>query len=452
MAINLSNEYYLSQITIELQEIKRELDTLAECGYPLWTVLRGRRQLFRKIYKLVVHEKDLPSLEDLQEVRKLKNLATGWAETLYKKEEDALKVIQYPAWLYKFARGILPDRGDWDLLFHLLPTMTEAEIRQKIVEYVYSNSYGSEQFHSIARKAWEAHLLIERALAEHKKPAVMSSWGKDSNIVLHLVRMHKPEIQVLWNDTTVEFPSTYELKDKIVKEWSIKNLITTRPDTTFWAIKTQYGWPTKGRGVGDKASEVCCKLLKKDPTKKAIKEHKWDLSFTGLNIHESWQRGVSGEKYGNYFYAKTWKMWRCYPIHNWTENDIWDYTVFWSLPVNEVYRPLPVLPGKKQEDLLQTFRAYPEEPDTFHWDDVYVIDKYVPGYKARTGCWPCVIGSKFGKFRYYRIFYPKFYRTIIFNHGLGIELLAKNSGGLFPPDNQELEATVAMRPCVFDRF
>lgn len=350
---------------------------------------------------------------------------------------------------------MLADMDASEKAFCWLALISETDVRATIKQYVYAEyPYGSKAFQNMARKAWEAHLLIEKAVTEHKNPVVMCSWGKDSLVVLHMVLMHNQSIKVLWNDTLVEFTSTYKLAKRLISEWKL-NMVVTRPTTTFWKIQAAHGWPTKGRGVNDEASEVCCHALKKEPTARAQKIYKWDLSFLGLNATESRNRGLSAKKYGDYFYAKSWGMWRCYPILNWSQEEIWDYIVFNQLPVNDVYRPVPVLPGKTEEELLMKYREYPFEPDSFHWNDLGVVNSFIKGYIPRTGCWPCAIGLKFGKLGYYRRFFPRYYDILVKKKGLGLFILNQKynseGGSMFPPSIQEVEDTLAMRPCAFDK-
>ncbi len=368
--------------------------------------------------------------------------------------EEGLELIDYPAWLYKFAYYTLADMDDAATALCDLPFMKDKQVRDRLESRLYSDiPYGSETYKNMARKAWEAHLFIERVLKNHSKPVICSSMGKDSMVVMHLVLMHDPNnnTHILFNDTRCEHPATYELMRRVKVDWKL-NLVTTQPEMTYWDIQAKYGWPTKGRGVGDKASEECCKQLKKLPTKKALKEYGWDLSFLGLNKNESWQRKVSGEKYGSYFYSRTWKIWRAYPIHDWTQNEIWDYIIFWQLPVSEVYRPLPANMDRKEA--LEKFRMYPHEPEKFHWEDMTVVQKYVPGYVPRTGCAFCSIGIKHGKLGYYRYFFPKLYNILVLKRGLGLHLLKQNCGkgeiALFPVTEKEVQDTIEIRPCAFD--
>ena len=92
-----------------------------------------------------------------------------------------------------------------------------------------------------------------------KHSAVSCSFGKDSTVVLKLVRDLNPQIPVIFNNTGVQFKETYDFKDKLVDEWNL-NLLETKPIKTFWEVADQYGLPD-----GKKKSDRCCDYLKEIP-------------------------------------------------------------------------------------------------------------------------------------------------------------------------------------------
>ena len=60
-----------------------------------------------------------------------------------------------------------------------------------------------------------------------QKIAIAWTGGKDSTIILHLVRSiykNKVPFKVFFNDTTIEFPEIYDFINKIKRDWNI-NLI-----------------------------------------------------------------------------------------------------------------------------------------------------------------------------------------------------------------------------------
>ena len=78
------------------------------------------------------------------------------------------------------------------------------------------------------------------------KTVVSFSGGKDSTVVMDLVRRVDDDVRGVFCDTGVEWPHT---KDYVR---SVDNITTIRNETeeTFWSIVKKYGWPQiKGKVV-----------------------------------------------------------------------------------------------------------------------------------------------------------------------------------------------------------
>lgn len=84
-----------------------------------------------------------------------------------------------------------------------------------------------------------ALVLIKTALSKAKNPVVAFSGGKDSTVVLHLVRQIAPNTIAQFCNTEVESPQTVEFTR------TIPNLIELHPDKkhTFWKLEKKYGLP-----------------------------------------------------------------------------------------------------------------------------------------------------------------------------------------------------------------
>lgn len=255
--------------------------------------------------------------------------------------------------------------------------------------------------------------LTQKVLASHEKPVVACSFGKNSMAVLHMIRQFNQNVYVLFNDTLMEYPDTYKFKRIISGKWKL-NLIETKPLKTFWWVVENYGFPLFSRKGHHDASKNCCSYLKEYPIERVLREYKFDLYFTGLSRYESRLREFSAQKYGNYFYSKRAKHWKCHPIQDWTEEDVWEYHKIYNIPHNGLY------------------------------------DKNPPnGFNLRTGCWCCTIPIKYGKIEFLRINYPHLWRLLL-KKGLG-RLLLKRKLGLTVLDDQ-VEHLIQTRPCFFDKY
>ncbi len=383
-----------------------------------------------------------------------------WTREPVLTSDEALEIITYPKWLYNFAKDLFAEMEEPEMAFLKLPFMADQEVRE-VVQFKLAHNMisgaGYDVLTTMFRLLWESHLLIEQTLKMVDNPCVMCSFGKDSLIVLHMVLQHKPDVYVLWNNTTVEFDSTVKLARSLTKEWRLR-LIEAQPSITFWDIKNKYGWPEKGRqrgkkaeDKGDNASSKCCYYLKKKPTMQKIKEHGINSTITGLTRFESDIRELSAQQNEPLFYSTSWNGYRCHPIMNWDSETVLEYTNYYSLPVNDVYRPVP-----DDEDLYEEkydWRNRANDDTRFQFEDQYFVNKLVPGYEPRTGCWACQIGAKFGKRRYMRMFYPQYFNILVSKMGLGDVLIKRK----YPESEQGMfglptvDEMLMQRPCFFDK-
>jgi 3'-phosphoadenosine 5'-phosphosulfate sulfotransferase (PAPS reductase)/FAD synthetase len=70
--------------------------------------------------------------------------------------------------------------------------------------------------------------FILYALKENNRPIVCNSWGKDSIVLLHLVRKFCKKVMIVYHDTEVDYPQNYVYRDLILKEWEIENYYESR--------------------------------------------------------------------------------------------------------------------------------------------------------------------------------------------------------------------------------
>lgn len=275
--------------------------------------------------------------------------------------------------------------------------------------------------------------LVRKALRRFKNPAVACSFGKDSMVVLHMVRQNRKTIKVLWNNTLVEYPDTYQFARHIIAEWEL-DCIEAKPKVTFWQIVEEFGFPIHTRnskGRKQLAAYKCCDGLKKKPTVAALRRIDCDVYFTGLTRHESSLRELSARQYGDFFYSKKWGHWKCHPLQNWTNDDIWQYIREFELPYNPLYDKNEV-----------------------------AIDGGI-----RTGCWPCTQAIKYGKLEHLREYYPKLFNLLVVKKKLGETIMniriekyknVKSRSADYMRNltykELSLEKTLSMHPCFFDRL
>jgi phosphoadenosine phosphosulfate reductase len=108
--------------------------------------------------------------------------------------------------------------------------------------------------------------------------AVVSSFGAESAVLLHLVASVDPSVPVLFLDTGKHFAETLAYRDELVARLGL-NLVVLTPDPADLAAKDESGlrWSYDPDG--------CCEIRKVKPLEKALAG--FDASFTGRKAFQS---------------------------------------------------------------------------------------------------------------------------------------------------------------------
>ena len=161
--------------------------------------------------------------------------------------------------------------------------------------------------------------ILETAIDNFPKIAVACSYGKDSIVLVDLCRRIKPDIQVFSVITRFKPPETVLLKKYVDDLWDL-NVKTYRNDEPI------------SENFHRTDPNLCCELLKVQPTRQAIEELELNAWIAGLRKDE-------GKTRHNYDYFETYVcgLVKVNPILDWSESDIWRYTAVRALPVNPLY-------------------------------------------------------------------------------------------------------------------
>ena len=103
--------------------------------------------------------------------------------------------------------------------------------------------------------------------------AVVSSFGAESAVLLHLVSRIDPALPVLFLETGKHFPETLAYRDLLVAQLGLKDLRNLTPDAAKLAAQDESGlrWSYDPDG--------CCEIRKVEPLAKAL--FGFDATITG---------------------------------------------------------------------------------------------------------------------------------------------------------------------------
>ena len=109
--------------------------------------------------------------------------------------------------------------------------------------------------------------------------AIVSSFGAESAVLLHLIAQVDANIPVLFLETGKHFTETLEYRDDLVSRLGLTNLVNLYPDLEELKSKDESGlrWNYDPDG--------CCEIRKVKPLAKALAD--FDASFTGRKSFQS---------------------------------------------------------------------------------------------------------------------------------------------------------------------
>ena len=230
--------------------------------------------------------------------------------------------------------------------------------------------------------------IIREVAAAFENPVMLYSIGKDSGVMLHLAAKafypSKPPFPLLHVDTTWKFKDMIRHRDMVADLYGVKLLVYTNQD----GVK---------RGINpiDSGSSLHTQVMKTEALKQALDLYGFDAAFGGARRDEEKSRAkeriFSFRSAGHSWDPRNQRpeLWRLYntkiakgetirvfPLSNWTELNIWEYTQAENLPIVPLYlaaeRPvverngmlimrdddrMPLLPGEEEQKRWVRFRS-----------------------------------------------------------------------------------------------
>ncbi len=166
-------------------------------------------------------------------------------------------------------------------------------------------------------------LFIEQVLHDPRlsRIALVSSFGAESAVLLHLVARVNPATPVLFIDTGKLFPETLVYQQQLTEQLGLTDLRILRPDPEALAAQDPDG------RLHQVAPNSCCELRKVRPLQQALSG--FDAWISGRKRYQSDTRADL-----DYFENEQDQRIKINPLAHWTPQELEDYRQQHQLPAH----------------------------------------------------------------------------------------------------------------------
>lgn len=152
------------------------------------------------------------------------------------------------------------------------------------------------------------------------KTCIVSSFGAESVVILHLVAKKMPEIPVIFLDTKKLFSETLEYRDKVVDFLGLRNVLTLAPNKHHLQADDPSG------ELHSTKPDLCCHIRKTQPLLRALAPYQAWIS--GRKRHHGGGRSDLSK-----IEVQDGKL-KLNPLFDWSRDDIQDYIHRYDLPMH----------------------------------------------------------------------------------------------------------------------
>jgi phosphoadenosine phosphosulfate reductase len=163
--------------------------------------------------------------------------------------------------------------------------------------------------------------VLEHALRDPDvgRVALVSSFGAESVVLLHMVSVMARDLPVLFIDTQMLFPETLQYQTEVADKLGLTNVQTIRAHP----LRVSAADPNGTLHRTD--SDACCSLRKTEPLERALKP--FDAWITGRKRYQGATRSTV-----EFFEAEGDLRIKVNPLAHWDRQDLEDYIVNNRLP------------------------------------------------------------------------------------------------------------------------
>ncbi len=166
-----------------------------------------------------------------------------------------------------------------------------------------------------------ATAVLEHALSDPDlgQVALVSSFGAESVVLLHLVSVLAPETPVIFVDTRMLFPETLDYQRSLAERLPLCDIRTIR------ARKTRTDFEDPDGTLHQFNTDACCNVRKVEPLERALQG--FDGWITGRKRFQNQDRGTI-----DFFESEGDLRIKVNPLAHWGREDLEEYIVNNALP------------------------------------------------------------------------------------------------------------------------
>ncbi|WP_026573751.1 phosphoadenylyl-sulfate reductase [Bacillus sp. UNC438CL73TsuS30] len=173
-----------------------------------------------------------------------------------------------------------------------------------------------------------ARAVLEWAYQNYSEDKIVyaSSFGAEAIVLIDLIQQVKPDAHIVFLDTGLHFPETYDVIDKIEARFPSLRIERKQPALNLDEQREQYG-----SALWKKDPNLCCQIRKVIPLRETLTtKEAW---ISGLRREQSPTRKDTqflnkDEKFENI---------KICPLIHWTWDEVWAYIREKDLPYNQLH-------------------------------------------------------------------------------------------------------------------